>query len=204
MIAVALLLSGCGAKTTPKTTTAPTSKPKTVDMAVADRPYVSLIPTADGHWLTLKISKIPSFVNTIEYELLYNAADGTNEIEKGVSGTVKESEITANVERKLLLGTESCTSGCKYAYDNGVYGGTLTLNFYTKDGQVSNYETPFALASSAKLKKDGQIKLDTEDFAIKTTGLTGSDFFVMLKNYTEVYSLFTSGKSPLAKDYPQK
>ena len=45
-------------------------------------------------------------------------------MEKGVGDTVK---LTSNsFEKDLLLGTESCTNGCKYKFDEGVVGGVLS------------------------------------------------------------------------------
>src|SRR5512145_1807324 len=119
LLSLTLLLSACGKKTT--STITPTPEPKLVEMAPADRPLVSLVPRADGHMLYLKISHLPASVSQIEYEVIYTATDGSSEIEKGVGDTIKE--ITSTLERNILLGTESCTNGCKYKYDEGVNGG---------------------------------------------------------------------------------
>lgn len=145
------LLSACGSTKT--TTNQPTPVAQTggvFEMTEKDKPEITLNPTSDGHWINLKINKVPALVSAIEYEMTYNAIDNKNEIEKGVSGTIKSQEISSTVERKLLLGTESCTAGCKYKYDEGVVGGHLSINFINQKGQTATYESDFALKKSGK------------------------------------------------------
>ncbi|MCX6726789.1 MAG: hypothetical protein NTY75_03140, partial [Candidatus Shapirobacteria bacterium] len=88
-------------------------------------------------------------------------------------------------------GTESCTNGCKYNYDAGVVGGTISLNFITTDNQVATYEAPFTLKSIVDLKKSKELTLPIENLTIKTTP-TGTGFIVLLKNYQNIYSVFSS------------
>ena len=191
----ALLFSGCGSKKT--TTIAPTPTPRLIELSPDQRPYISLIPRADGHQLKMIISKIPNNIDQIEYELIYTAKDQNNEIEKGLGDTLKLSGIT--IERDLLLGTESCTNGCKYKYDEGVTGGTLSITLITKDSQVTTFQSQFALRSSTDLKK-GKLDLSTENFSITATPSTKDEFFVLLKNYgipsgsnaKNAYSVFSS------------
>lgn len=172
------LFSACG--TTPTAKVTPTPTPKIIELSVAQKPYISLIPRADGHELKLKIDNIPSSIVSIEYELLYTAIDNNLEMEKGVGDTIKN--ITKNIERDLLLGTASCTNGCKYKYDSGITGGTLSLNFITDSGQVVTYQTPFVLETTADIKKDGGLSLSTENISIKGTA-TGSNYFILIKNF---------------------
>lgn len=155
------------------------------------KPYVSLIPQSDGHRLNLKISDIPSNITEIEYDLIYTAKDENIEIEKGVGGTAKIEG--KSIERELLLGTESCTSGCKYKYDEGITGGTLSLSFITADGQSASYEAPFVLSTSADIKSTGGLSLETESFSIKATVSSKSDYFILIKNFKPVYSVFSNG-----------
>jgi hypothetical protein len=187
VVAASLLLAACGAKTT--ATITPTPVQKVFEIPIASRPYVSLIPREDGHLLTLKVNNIPTNISQIEYQVLYTAVDQGNEIEKGVGDTIKN--VKGSIEKTLLLGTESCTSGCKYNYDAGVVGGTITLNFITADNQVATYEAPFTLKSIIDVKKSKELTLPTENLTIKTTP-TGTGFLVLLKNYQNIYSVFSS------------
>jgi hypothetical protein len=73
------------------------------------------------------------------------------EIEKGLGDTLKVEGTS--LSRDLLLGTESCTSGCKYKYDEGITGGTLNITLVTKDGQVAPLQKSFTLKKDTKTKK---------------------------------------------------
>lgn len=196
-----IFLSSCGTKKTSQIT--PTPLPKLIEMPISDRPLISLTPRNDGHMLFLKLDKIPSYISQIEYEVLYNAIDESGlEIEKGLGDTIKE--ISSTIERKLLLGTESCTNGCKYKYDTGIVGGTLTLNFIDKNGQVSTFETQFTLKSSADIRKDGEIKLDIKNFSVKPNSkISGNDFYILMENYRGGYSIFSNSSNSLVGDYPK-
>ena len=201
ILACALTLSACGSQTAVKAPVA-SPTPKLVEMTMADRPKISLTPRQDGHMLYLKINKISANISQIDYELLYDAGENGAQIEKGLSDTIKDT--SADVSRDLLLGTESCTSGCKYNYDAGVSGGTLTMTFTTKNGQVSTFVTPFTLNSTADIKKSGEIKLPTENFSVKSkTKLTGSDYFLLMKNFLGGYTIFSNSANTLVGDYPQ-
>lgn len=100
------------------------------ELPVSQRPYTQLVPTEDGHYLTLIVSNInvPGAAS-MDYELYYDTAEG---ITQGVPGKVTLSS-QESVERELLLGSES--SG-KFRYDEGVDDGTLTLRFRDEDGKM--------------------------------------------------------------------
>lgn len=186
-------LSGCGKKSTPVPT--PTPAPKLVEMELQYRPEISLTPRADGHELFLKINKISDIISKIEYEITYLATDSNLEIEKGASGIIESSELSLGIaERKILLGTESCTNGCKYKYDTGVSGGKLSLIFSLKNSQISMFETPFILKSTADLKKTGgQLVWSQENFTYTPKNkLSGSHYFIVHKNYLDGSYLVTS------------
>jgi hypothetical protein len=190
LVTIIVIFGQKKSKTTTNNTVNKTVSTKSIEFKEEEKPYISLIPRTDGHELKLKIENIPSTVNQIDYELIYIAVDKTTqlEMEKGVGDTVKE--ITKNMEKDILLGTASCTNGCKYAYDEGVTGGTLTLIFNTNEGQVT-FNTPFSLVSSADIKTRG-LTLPTENITINATTTTKSDFFILLKNLKSVYSVFSN------------
>lgn len=192
ILSSSFLLSACGKKDTSSATPTKTSTKKAVEIQLADneKPYVSLIPSTDGHTLSFKMTSIPTKFTTVEYELIYTAKDSNLEIEKGVSGTVKLSGSTS-LEKDLLLGTASCTNGCKYKYDEGVNGGTLTVTLKTDDNQYSSYETPFVLKSGTDLNKEKKLVLD--NFTINGTATTKSEYFIIIKNFQSLYSVFSSG-----------
>jgi hypothetical protein len=164
---------------------------KEIELTTDEKPVIILTPRADGHELKLKITNIPSKFSTAEYELIYTAEDEGLEIEKGVSGTVKLT--SSNFEKDLLLGTSSCTNGCKYKYDEGITGGVLTLTLTTDDKQYFTFETPFVLKSSSQINKDKGFTLSQENFEVKATTTTKNDFFIAIKNIKSIYSVFSSG-----------
>lgn len=124
------------------------------------RPFVSLTPTDDGHWLNFVVSKINvKGAASMDYELVYSVKNGG---QQGVPGTVKLDG--SNVERKLLLGSES--SG-KFRYDEGVETGTMTLRFRNSSGKlIGKLSTTFKLSSP----KQGvyEVTMDTFADGIKT------------------------------------
>lgn len=202
ILPLVFLLSAC--TTTPKNNQpTPTPLPKLIEISPENRPLVSLAPRGDGRMLYLKISQLPQNISQIEYEVIYTAVDGQAEIEKGVGDTIKD--ISNTIERKILLGTESCTSGCKYKYDEGVTGGTLSANFITKEGQIFSFETPFSLRSGAQITKDGQIRLAVNNFSLTPkTKLSPKDFFILMENYRGGYSVYSNTANSLVGDYPQE
>ncbi|OGM18316.1 hypothetical protein A2686_03105 [Candidatus Woesebacteria bacterium RIFCSPHIGHO2_01_FULL_38_10] len=104
------------------------------------RPFVSLIPEKDGHYLTFSIEKLGLIdAESLDYELLYQVPDGASQ---GVPGTV-DLKGKDSFEADLLLGSES--SG-KFRYDEGVERGTLTLRFRNAKGKlIAKFQTDFHL-----------------------------------------------------------
>lgn len=100
------------------------------EIPVDERPFASLTPSMDGHWLKLKVEDIKvKGAESMDYELLYKIGDGRTQ---GVPGTI-ELKGQTSIERNLLLGSES--SG-KFRYDDGVESGTLTLRFRNSSGKL--------------------------------------------------------------------
>lgn len=192
-----LFFSACGKKTN----TIDPLKNKTQDSQPAEfnpteKPNVSLIPREDGHELKLKISNIASDISRIEYELIYKAQSEGSEIEKGVGDTIKD--IQKSIEKDLLLGTASCTNGCKYKYDEGVTGGSLNLILINSQNQTYSMEMPFVLKQYSDFKKTNTISIADDDFSAQITPKKGQ-VYLMIKG-DKNYSLFTN--LGLNKEYP--
>lgn len=114
-------------------------KKSEAELPIEQRPFTSLTPTSDGHWLIMKIERInvPN-ATTLEYELLYQVP---GKPDQGIPGTVKLDG--KDIERKLLLGTES--SG-NYSFDEGVERGKLTLKFRDSSNKlIGTVSTDFHL-----------------------------------------------------------
>ncbi|MBI4157961.1 hypothetical protein HY502_03880 [Candidatus Woesebacteria bacterium] len=155
-----------------RVTEEPTETSTVQEVALVKRPIASLLPSTDGHWLTLVIKKLEIKAESMDYELLYDLPDGRTQ---GVPGTItlKGEE---KIERKLLLGSES--SG-KFRYDEGVKEGQLTLRFRDAKGKlVAKFTTKFHLQSLAK-------ELSSIDGKLLFTPTKGSskDFFVTMETF---------------------
>lgn len=145
------------------------------EIPLSERPFVTLTPTEDGHWLNLVIDKIVISAYSLDYELLYKTGSGNVQ---GVPGTVKL-EGKGTIERELLLGSES--SG-KFRYDEGVESGTLTLRFRSDKGKLlGKLSTQFNLQNDTDelSSADGNFKFELsridEGFFVvmETFGLPG-------------------------------
>ncbi len=122
----------------------PTEESALIEVSLDDRPVVSLTPSEDGHWLTLKIEKIVIDADSMDFELLYQVPDGPTQ---GVPGSVDIAGKNS-FEAELLLGSES--SG-KFRYDEGVSEGTITLRFRNEKGKLLiKFKSDFHLQSDTK------------------------------------------------------
>jgi hypothetical protein len=123
------------------------------ELPLTQRPFTSLTPRGDGHWLDLSVKNLSvvTGAQSMDYELVYTVKDGRTQ---GVPGTIKLTGEN-NITRELLLGSES--SG-KFRYDEGVSQGTFTLRFRNSNGKLLGklttqfmlYSTDSVLSSSDK------------------------------------------------------
>lgn len=149
-----------------------------IEVSLEDRPVVSLVPTNDGHYLSLKIGEIDiPGAETMEYELLYDVLGG---VTQGVPGSVDITTLSS-YETELLLGSES--SG-KFRYDEGVEEGTMTIRFRNRDGKLLiKFSSDFHLQSGDQelTSIDGVFSLNFEDtpdgffVTMPTIGFPGKD-----------------------------
>ncbi|OGM13547.1 hypothetical protein A3A76_03515 [Candidatus Woesebacteria bacterium RIFCSPLOWO2_01_FULL_39_23] len=142
------------------------------EIALKDRPFVSLTPSEDGHWLNLKIERIRVSADSLDYELLYNLPDGRIQ---GVPGTIKL-EGSGSIERKLLMGSES--SG-KFRYDEGVKDGSLSLKFRDEEGKLAaKFMTDFNLFSHTEtlVSKDNK-------FSFNLSSVPKTGFFIVMQTF---------------------
>ncbi len=173
---------------------------KIADIPLEQRPFTSLTPSEDGHWLKLRIEEPQKVTGakSLDYEILYKVADGRVQ---GVPGTVsfKGEKI---IERDILLGSES--SG-KFRYDEGVREGTLTLRFRNEKGKlVGKLSTDFHLQVEdeilTSLDKEFSYKLDKAVkkvffVTMKTFGVPGKFEGIFSKG---PYGVFSSSKGKVA------
>lgn len=138
------------------------------------RPFVSLTPRSDGHWLKLTISGINKVIGaaSVDYVLQYEVPDHPSQ---GVPGTVQLNGVTT-IDRDLLLGSES--SG-KFRYDEGVDHGQLMLKFRdSKKKLLGALTTDFHLQSKTDLLNsiDGK-------FTYKLSKPSTKGYFVIINTF---------------------
>lgn len=165
-----ITLSGCKKKTVEKTQ-APVRPVENINqLAVTERPFVTLTPRADGHELTLTVDEVKNAAN-VDYEIEYY--DSQRTYIEGAVGHIDFSQEVPPVSKKILLGT--CSKNvCRYR-DEGVSGGSLTLRFVGGDN-------PYTLKSDFNLQvmADRQGIFITNDakatLDVGKTGLASSTF----------------------------
>lgn len=140
IVVIVLILGGGFLLWRSRITKAPLSTPEPegilIETSLEERPYITLIPSDDGHWLTVDISRIKE-AETLEYELLYNTITGATQ---GSINTVKL-EGKSSYSKKILLGSESRGH---YKYDEGVTQGSLTVRLRGGNG-TRKFVTDFHL-----------------------------------------------------------
>ncbi len=157
---------------TPEPTPSPVVEEVAPDVPFDQRPYVTLTPRSDGHWVKLSIMGVNkvSGAASIDYVLEYRTSADVNQ---GVPGSVKLSGIT-NIDRDLLLGSES--SG-KFRYDDGVTKGSLTLRFRDTSGKLlGKLSTDFSLQDYTA---DTLVSVDG-NFSYKLDKKTKKGYFVTI------------------------
>lgn len=98
------------------------------DLALADRPYVTLTPTTDGAEIIISMENMAGF-ERIEYELTYLADNPQivgDKITRGATGTDVNTK-DAKYKKSILLGTAS--RGVR-SPDTGIEDGKLTLHMF--------------------------------------------------------------------------
>lgn len=151
-------LSGCSLSKnqgTPSPAAEPTAVPtKPIEETILIRPYVSLVPTADGHWVNLEVKKLPQGTKSIGYELTYFADIEGSKIERGVGNIDQPIDLNGATDfsKKILFGTASCTTGtCKYRYDENITEGVLSLSLI--GSSKDKYESSYRLQRGKEVKE---------------------------------------------------
>lgn len=183
-----IFLTGCVLKKPPaeippvaEPTPIPTKPPET---SIKESPFISLTPTADGHWVNLEIKGIKKGTSGLEYELTYFADVEGSKIERGVTSGSAPVELSGATEfsKKVLFGSASCTTGtCKYKYDENVNEGMLIIKL-TGLGGTDKYSSAFRIQKGKEAKEglttgDGVFSFVSQNLAgglyltISTTGV---------------------------------
>jgi len=137
---------------------------------VSERPYVEIVPLADGRNLDLVVHAVKKDASSVEYELEYQA--GT--LLQGAFGLIELQSFPSTT--RLLLG--SCSAGGACTYHEDVQGGTLVLRFEGPETyalkQEWRYFDNYGNTQSEFASKDAK-------FQVESTAL-GKQRFVIIYN----------------------
>lgn len=117
-------------KSTNNTVAVTTPTPATAEQLTADKqPKVNLTFTSDSHYATVNFTNL--YANTIEYNLIYDATVGKNNLNTGVNSTATVTGMTT-FSQKQLLGSES--SG-HFSYHANIHNATMELTLRDAQGR---------------------------------------------------------------------
>lgn len=144
---------------------APTEKKKKVSepvnvIPVTDRPFVSILPTADGKNVLVKIAALKKAATEAEYELEYQAGS----LLQGAFGNIKLDKIPS--ETRILLG--SCSAGGACSYHTDVQGGTLLLRLSGPENYALKHEWKYIenkAKETAFSSKDAKLQISGAELA---------------------------------------
>ncbi len=164
-------------------------------LPVKERPYMILMPSADGHFLTVEIIN-PFDFKSVDYEFEYQAGTSI----KGGIGSFNFAE-SPPYEKRQLLGTKSKAD---YYFDENVFAGSFTFRF--ENGERVALKVDFTLQQAGEKEgkftsRDLKVGLDVGE-----TGLSSNTFVVTTQTMglpAEIegevlagpYGFFSSGKS---------
>lgn len=168
------------------------------ELPLDQRPYTTLTPDNEGKELQLVITRIPSQVPTLEYELKYNRYEQEvkGDVPDGIPGTVSLDGKTS-LERKLTLAT--CSSG-RCRYHKNVKDIVLTIRLRDAKGKlVAKLSTDVVMrfgektiSSAADVLKVTFDKKQSNIFIIMNT--LGLPVPITGEIVAGPYGVFTSGK----------
>ncbi len=128
---------------------------------VEDRPYIRVLPQANGRNVEIHVINTQLAADTMEYELEYQA--GT--LLQGAFGSMEVTDLPA--EKDILLG--SCSAGGACTYHEDVRGGTLLVNFTGGDTDYAHKtEWKYIINSdneTAHSSKDAKFQIESDKLA---------------------------------------
>lgn len=160
---------------------------------VAERPYLTLLPSADGHYITIGIENLKKEAGEMSYEIEYQ----TGSMLQGFQGLLSLDKMPSS--EKKLFGSQS--AGGAITYHEDIKGGSL-LTRYTEGSE------PYALKSDWKYientKRETAFSSKDAKFQIDGKTLAQQRYLIIFNTpgypegipgeiASEVYSLTSSG-----------
>ena len=136
-------------------------------IAVAERPYLSLEPSADGHYITITVAEVKKTASQLDYEMEYQ----TGSMLQGFGGLIKLDKIP--VSDKKLFGSQS--AGGAITYHEDIQGGNLLAQFTGSE----NYAVKSAWRYFTNSGKVSEFSSQDTKFTIKNQELSKYSYIVI-------------------------
>ncbi len=138
------------------------------DLDSSNRPYIGLVPRADGHAIILTVTNHQQF-SSLDFEILYQAGS----LQQGSIGQIDISKAAYKTE--ITLG--ACSKGvCRY--DDNVRTGSIKLNGRFK-GKQYVAQVPFVLEKITPEASNIVGPENTFDISIQS-GSVSSEYYVLI------------------------
>lgn len=150
----------------------PTSAKKKVQspvnvIAVAERPYMRLEPSADGHYITIIVEEVKKTAMELDYEMEYQ----TGSMWQGFGDLIKLDKLP--VSEKKLFGSQS--AGGAITYHKDIKGGNLLAQF----AGTENYAVKSAWRYFTNSDKATTFSSQDTKFSISNQGLNRYSYVVI-------------------------
>jgi len=151
---------------------------------VAERPYIRLIPKADGRNLTISVEEVKKPASSMEYELEYQAGSTTQGEFKNVDLSTLPAQIDA------FFG--SCSAGGACTYHTDILGGSLLGRFMATDDE------PYAVKQDWRYfdnsARESQVASKDAKFQLESSSLATQRYIVVYNTPGFPGSLEESGR----------
>lgn len=129
-------------------------------ISVAERPYLRLEPSADGHYITIIIEEVKKPASELDYEMEYQ----TGSMLQGFGGLIKLDKLPTS--EKKLFGSQS--AGGAITYHEDIKGGNLLAQFTGTE----NYAVKSAWRYFTNSDKATTFSSQDTKFSISNQGLS--------------------------------
>lgn len=129
-------------------------------IAGAERPYLRIVPHADGRNITFEALHIPKKADNVEYEIEYQAGS----LLQGAFGELSLSSLPAR--KQILLG--SCSAGGACTYHEDVRGGSITTRYDGPESYALKSDWKYIdnkAKEAAHSSKDAKFQIESDDLA---------------------------------------
>lgn len=149
----------------------PTTKKKVQSpvnvIPVADRPYLRLEPSSDGHHITISVEEVKKSASQLDYEMEYQ----TGSMLQGFGGLIKLDKLP--VSDKKLFGSQS--AGGAITYHEDIKGGNLLAQFTGSEA----YAVKSAWRYFTNSLKASEFSSQDTKFSIKNSDLSKYSYIVI-------------------------